>query len=69
MTRRRGQDMEAFTITGSDLEWLVRQIQSGSVRTLGVAIDRGGVRVRINDEDVWSQPLGNRIDIAALPEP
>jgi hypothetical protein len=41
---------------------------AGSVRTLGVAIDRGGVRVRINDEDVWSQPLGNRIAIAALPE-
>jgi hypothetical protein len=60
--------MEAFTITGSELEWLVHQLQSGSVRTLTVAIDRG-VRFSVNDEDVWSGPLGERIEIAALPEP
>jgi hypothetical protein len=61
--------METFTISGSELEWLVRQIQSGSVRTLTVAIDGGGVRVRINDEDVWSEPLGSRMVIPALPKP
>jgi hypothetical protein len=61
--------MEAFTITGSELDWLGHQLESGTVRTLSVAIDRGGVRFSINEDDVWSQPLGNRIVIAALPEP
>lgn len=62
--------MEAWTITGSELKWLVSQLASGTrtVSTLSVAIDRG-VRVKINDDDVWSGPLGNRITLPTPPKP
>lgn len=62
--------MEAWTITGSELKWLVSQLASGTrtVSKLSVAIDRG-VRVKIDDSDVWSQPLGSRIVLATPPKP